>query len=82
MSNPVYDEFDCDVFSSRLRAEVKKLGANQAIAARKLGISEPVLSFYLTGKRAPCARSLYRLSRRLGVSADWLLGLADERCLK
>lgn len=79
MSNPYYDEFDNDVFSSRLRSEVKKLGSNQVIAARKLGISEPVLSFYLTGKRAPSSRSLYRLSRRLGVSADWLLGLSDER---
>ncbi len=42
------------------------------------GISRPTITFWYNGQRTPDAENLGVLSRTLGVSADWLLGLSNE----
>ena len=42
------------------------------------GISRPTIQFWYNGQRTPDAENLIVLSRQFGVSADWLLGIADE----
>ena len=57
-----------------LRQE-KKL--SQRKAATELGISQALLSHYENGAREPGLDFVCRACRYFGVSADYLLGLAD-----
>jgi transcriptional regulator with XRE-family HTH domain len=64
------------VFSDRLRTLRGEL--KQAEFARKVGIAQNTYSRYESGERVPDIEVLARLAARLGVSADWLLGLDSE----
>lgn len=65
------------IFSERfaeLRGE-----KTQAEFADFLGISRPTVGFYENGTRIPDALVLCQIAERCNVSADWLLGLSEER---
>ena len=47
--------------------------------AQFLGISRQTVGFYCNGDRIPDALVLRQICEKCNVSADWLLGLADER---
>jgi transcriptional regulator with XRE-family HTH domain len=52
---------------------------SQAELAQRLEVSEPTISNYETGKREPDKATWVRLSRILGVSVDYLMGLDAEK---
>jgi len=64
------------VFSDRLRTLRGEL--KQAEFARRVGIAQNTYSRYESGERIPDIEVLVRLAARLGVSADWLLGLDSK----
>ncbi len=64
------------VFSDRLRTLRGEL--KQAEFARRVGIAQNTYNRYESGERIPDIEVLVRLAARLGVSADWLLGLDSK----
>lgn len=52
---------------------------SQAQFAEYAGISRATVSFYENGSRIPDALALHNIAKNCGVSADWLLGLVDNR---
>lgn len=47
--------------------------------ASRLGMTQQTVALYLSGKSKPSFDFLVNVSRQLGISADWLLGLSDRR---
>lgn len=77
MGKPI-GEMDRALFHRRLRDAYRASGLTQRDLGDLIGTSGPCVSSYLTGKRTPNSKSLYKLCRALGVSADWLLGLKKK----
>lgn len=65
-----------DVFIDRMN-ELKG-SMNVSAFARKANIPQPSMDKYLKG-RLPSIEILHSLCCRFGVSADWLIGLSDDR---
>ena len=59
-------------------AFVKPLGLTQAELARRLGVSDPRLNEIIKGRRSVTPDTALRLSRVLGMSADFWLGLQQD----
>ena len=66
-----------DGFSARLKEA--RGSATQVAVAQALGIKQQAYARYESGGALPGAEILQRICLRLGVSADWLLGLTDKR---
>lgn len=56
----------------RIREARERLGWNQATLAERMSISQPSISAWESGKKAPRVKMMERLSRVLGVSFEWL----------
>lgn len=52
---------------------------SQAIIAKKLGLSQQSYARYETGVVLPGLEQLHHICCVLKISADWLLGLSDDR---
>ena len=65
--------------SARLRGIRKERGLTQKDLAQKAGLRQATLSHIERGFAAPRADKLVALCRALDVSADYLLGLTDEK---
>lgn len=63
----------------RLRQAVADSNMTMTDIARKSGIRREALWGYLNNYRTPTLYPLMRLSKALNVSADWLLGLKEDR---
>lgn len=61
---------------SKLRGEM-----TQDEFAKYLGISRPTVGFYENGTRLPDALVLRQIAEKCNVSADYLLGLTDEKTI-
>lgn len=70
--------FDKEIFANRLKELREKIGLNQKECAEKLNISRGSISFYENGERLPDIETIYNMSKFFNVSADYLVGLADE----
>ena len=57
---------------------VKPLGLTQAELSRRLGVSYPRLNEIIKGRRSVTPDTALRLSRVLGMSADFWLGLQQD----
>lgn len=67
-------------FAAKLKAAVAHKGGVAALAAAIYPeISQGQLFAYVAGRAEPSAVKLLYLCRALGVSADYLLGLKEER---
>lgn len=64
-----------DKFANRLIIAMDAAGMSAADLARKLGISDAIISQYRNGKYRPRQDRLYQISQILGVSPAWLIGL-------
>lgn len=64
-------------FGGRLTARLGEIGMTQRELAVRLKVSEPTISRYIAGTRAPRAQHLNELATILGTSVDYLLG-ADK----
>lgn len=79
-------ETENSVFSQRLKKIMKERGENQTTLAKKITecyitIQRQTISLYMNGQSKPDTERLAAISRTLDVSADWLLGLSDERAI-
>lgn len=61
----------------RLRQLLAVKNLKQKEFAKKIGVTESIMSFYLNGDKQPKGYVLKRMAKELNVSVDYLLG-ADE----
>lgn len=69
-----------DIFAERflsLRGE-----QTQERFAELIGISRPTVGFYEAGDRVPDIKNLRKIAECCNVSADWLLGITDNRSIQ
>ena len=66
-----------DGFLARLN-ECRK-GMSVSAFARHLGLNQKTVDLYIKGERKPSAELIIAVCSKCGVSADWLLGLSDDR---
>lgn len=64
-------------FAERLRDTLIGLGISQSEFARRMGMSQSIMNNYCTGRREPSLDVLVKISKELGESTDYLLGLED-----
>ena len=69
-----------DLFRTRLLIAIRRVGTNQSELARRTGIDRSTISQLLRddASRLPNAQVVGACASALGVSADWLLGLAEH----
>ena len=65
-----------EMISENLRSEIEHSGRTKTEIARALGVSNPTVSQYLSGRIQPSLSTLSRLCSFLGCSAD------DVLCVK
>ena len=63
--------------ASRLR-ELRGVQSQTEFSA-KIGVKQTSYSSWERGVKDPAAQTLAKIASTFGVSADWLLGLSDER---
>lgn len=71
-----------DVFADRLKElvrEKKKDGKGLRDIAKDVGVCPGILSDWQNGNKAPRSDSIVNLARYFDVSADYMLGLTDEK---
>lgn len=68
-----------DVFTTRLKKSINERGLTQRMLATLIGTTEQSVSRWAKGNRTPNADMLYRMCKALDVSADYLLGLSNEK---
>jgi transcriptional regulator with XRE-family HTH domain len=66
-----------EIFTARLKSA--RGSWSQQVAADKLGIKQQAYARYESGSSTPGIELLTQICRHFNVSADWLLGLSDER---
>lgn len=59
----------------RIKLQRQAQGIKQTELAKSLGIAVQTLNVWESGKQEPAALGLIGLSKALGVSTDWLLGI-------
>lgn len=62
----------------RIRIARAARGWSQRELAQRTGFDATAVSHWERGERLPSIESLRELSRALGVTADWLLGLDES----
>ena len=67
------------IIAARLRMLRAERGYSQADVAKALGISQQTYSNYESKGTPPDSKALIFLCKLYGVSADYLLGLEDEK---
>jgi len=67
--------------SKNFIARLQELKGSLSVSAfaRILDMPQTTMSSYFNGLRKPSVELVERICVRCGVSADWLLGLSDER---
>lgn len=66
--------------AARVRILRVERGMSRSSFAREIGAaSHGLITHWESGRSAPTSYFLFQLAQTCGVSADWLLGLTDER---
>lgn len=66
-------------FGIRLKALLMEKKMTQKELSRKCGMTEASISRYISGERICHASNLSKIAAAMGVSADYLIGLRQER---
>lgn len=66
-----------ELFRERLKDEIKHSGITVSELAKRVGVSQEMITQYYTTKKLPRLDTFIRLCKALDVSADYLLGLID-----
>ena len=66
---------DQAAFGRRLKETLDSKGIPAKRFAGEMGMNYNTVTSYMRGERVPTLDGLTRICWRLGVSADWLLGL-------
>lgn len=64
-------------FGDRVRAARRKAGLKQRELAKAMGITPHIISYWENGQRMPGVYNVYKLSKALNVSANYLV-LGEE----
>lgn len=65
-----------------IASERVRLGLDQEQLAEQVGVHVNTIRLWESGKRKPGSDNLTKLCRTFDCSADYLLGLTDERTIK
>lgn len=65
-------------FARRLKEIRISKGLNQREFSILIGITESSISQYERGGRSPCAEILVKISKKLNITTDYLLGLEKK----
>lgn len=66
-------------YGTRIKDARKTSGITQIEAAMKAGVSQQTWQRYKAGKLDLKMSSIYNICKTLNISADWLLGLTEEK---
>ena len=69
------------MFDERLKELRKSLGINQIEFGKRLNVTKQCISNWENNNIVPSIDMLIRISKTFSVSADYLLGLDDQRTL-
>ena len=69
------------MFDDRLKELRKSLGINQIEFGKRLNVTKQCISNWENNNIMPSIDMLIRISKTFSVSADYLLGLDDQRTL-
>ena len=67
------------IFSDRLTLIRKEKGIIQKVAAENINVSYRMYQYYEAGTKEPTIGVLIAIAKYFNVSADWLLGLKENR---
>lgn len=77
------DDSDADIFVVRLNRVIDEFIYNNETSMSRIsedcGFGRDLVASYIRGGRLPNSITLFKLCRYLNVSADWLLGLSNEK---
>ena len=76
-SDPAPDDFPHLGMGGRFKEVRERLGLDPAQMAKRMRVSLSAYYAYECGARAPRIADLPRITSRLRVSADWLIGAKD-----
>ena len=65
--------------SERIQELVLEKGIDITIIAKRMGISRSLFYGYMYYEITPNAINLLKIAKEFDVSADWLLGLSEQR---
>lgn len=68
-----------EILPERLRCLLEEAGTGQKALAQALETSPQNISLYATGQSKPDWKTIVRIATFYQVSADWLLGISDDR---
>lgn len=68
-----------DIFTTRFKEELKNSGLKQSEFAKQVGISKQCITDFKSGRSFPSLQTLRLICKSLDVSADYLLGIDDEK---
>ena len=66
-------------FPDTIRKRRKQLNLKQQNVADRMGVSKSTIGLYETGDNVPDIKNLYKLSKLLELSSDYLIGLSDVK---
>ena len=69
----------CDIFSNRLQEAIDDAETNKTEMERDGVCDRDTLKSYVNRSKMPSGRTLLYICNYLNVSADWLLGLTNEK---
>jgi transcriptional regulator with XRE-family HTH domain len=58
---------------NRIKLKIKDSGLRQKDIVEASGVSKAALSNYLSGNRIPDTEAIYKISKELGTSIEWIL---------
>ncbi|MBQ9714474.1 MAG: helix-turn-helix transcriptional regulator [Clostridia bacterium] len=67
-----------ELISKNLKQEIENSGKSKTEIARAIGVSNPTVSQYLSGRIQPSLSTLSRLCNFLGCSADDILNVKNN----
>ena len=68
------------IIGQRIQQLITDEGINQSEMGRRLGGVRPsIISYWINGDREPRSATIIRICEEFDVSADWLLGLTDDK---
>lgn len=69
------------VIGSRINSALAFSNKKQKELAAHLGVPDNTISYFCSGKRVPNAEQIIEIAKYLNVSADYLLGLTDNKTI-
>ena len=66
-----------NMFDRRLRELLKENDMTQKELARRIGVSQSSITYWVNGVKQPTAENIYAVAKAFETTADYLLGLSD-----